>query len=152
MKTVEIVNAMKNHIDDLDDESTNLHLAPPAGSIHPIGGLFHPMHPRSSSSQRQVLKVTWEEEKRIHHDNDKRSDLIHSFYDIDWLARCRYDTIALERKSEQQRITKDIALGSKNCKIAIKCIEYSNLMNDANDNHETAQACSKEHETDLKRY
>ena len=156
---VDIVDeiTLKGGINVVDNESSlSLHPAPPAGSIHPIGGLYKPVFSSSAdnsqhqdeNSIRQLLQVTWEHDNsalsssalvndegttltKDFHERPRKGHV--SFYDVDWLARCRHDTSELRRRSQERRITKDMALGShKNpsCR-TIKSIDYRDLMIDS---------------------
>jgi alpha-ketoglutarate-dependent taurine dioxygenase len=109
---------------------------PPPGSLHPIGGIYSTRleETNHNNSSRWLLQVTWDTTE-----NDK-STTTTSYYDLDWLLRCRYnDKMRLERL-DKMRITSAIALGATHnphCQ-PIQRIHYNDLMNMMNENETTS--------------
>jgi Taurine catabolism dioxygenase TauD, TfdA family len=133
-----------------NDSSSSLLPPPPLGSFHSIGGLHNET---TTTPLRPMLQVTWTSS------NNKRdpqsttatsssSEADVSLYDMQWLARCRYDIPALERKLEHMKITKSIALGAihnPDC-VPIQRIDYRDLIlnnGSSNNNKEEDDEVSK---------
>jgi hypothetical protein len=79
----------------------------PPGSFHSRGGIYDDHHVQNlaiddndnaaSNSLRSMLQIMWDDEQE-------------SLYDLEWLARCSYDTPTTT--TSNTRITKDLAIGA----------------------------------------
>jgi hypothetical protein len=124
--SVEIVLQSKN--DSSSSSSFPPPPPPPLGSFHSIGGLHNE---DTTTTPRLMLQVTWNNSKRDPLSTTaSSSEADVSLYEMNWLARCRYDIPALERRLELMKITKDIALGAihnPDC-VPIQRIDYRDLI------------------------
>jgi alpha-ketoglutarate-dependent taurine dioxygenase len=69
---------------------------PPPGSLHPIGGIYSnddsdqgTINIVDVEPQQALLHVTWETTKGFKH----------SYYDVSWLIRCRYDANSIQSRA-----------------------------------------------------
>eukprot|EP00934_Nitzschia_sp_Nitz4_P000168 Nitzschia sp. Nitz4//scaffold394_size11837//8728//11116//NITZ4_009029-RA/size11837-processed-gene-0.19-mRNA-1//-1//CDS//3329550245//168//frame0 len=92
---------------------------PPQGCLHSIGTVYCTENSTAADPQKAqtYLKVSWE--------NDEDSNV--SYYDWDWLRRCRYDVAAREKRTHNTRITPEIALGRTDKSPAIPEVGYAEL-------------------------
>jgi alpha-ketoglutarate-dependent taurine dioxygenase len=98
-------------------------IPPPAPDcLHPIGSVYQTATSRdsetpgvNSSSHKSfyLLKIVWGSDNDDDSNNDDDGDdeiLESSYYDLNWLWRCRYDDLALEYRNSQTQVTKQTAL------------------------------------------
>lgn len=80
--------------------------AAPLGSLHPIGNLYQGPIVQMDASSRLLLRILW---KKTPFDDPSTLAPI-SFFDMNWLWRCRYDATASERCLQETQIRKEHAL------------------------------------------
>jgi alpha-ketoglutarate-dependent taurine dioxygenase len=87
-----------------DGSLDNLPIQPPRGSLHSVGGVFTTDVANDDitedESHRSLIHVSW----------DTSEGRIESFYDLDWLLRCRYDSDALAKRHRETVVVKEYAL------------------------------------------
>jgi hypothetical protein len=104
---------------------------PPRGCLHSVGTVYslnnsNNNHPGTSekTESNMLLRVDWEG-----HDDDTAT----SFYDLDWLSRCRYDDRALSRGHSESLVDKEHAIHSTS---SLHEEDYACLMRSDDDNND----------------
>lgn len=92
------------------DDSMNRRpfVPPPPNSLLPVGTVYNSESTSTTRTSRGILEVTWR--KGTVHQSPET--MVTSFYDMDWLWRCRYDPAALEERTRFTIIDKTVALTS----------------------------------------
>jgi len=91
--------------------------APPNGCLHPIGTVYRVKQheaEHSEDSSSPMVCVTWER-------NDESAL---SYYNLDWLWRCRYDDAFLHQRKQETDICKAKAINRRS---SIRQIDYARL-------------------------
>jgi len=108
---------------------TSLSPPPPPGCLLPVGSVYGSDRDedddgpaRRRRRQKVLLCVTWESSGG----GTESSSFQSSYYDAEWLARCRYDESALRQLAEETHVHKGIALNCR-CEESIRQIEYGDL-------------------------
>ncbi|CAB9510160.1 Gamma-butyrobetaine dioxygenase [Seminavis robusta] len=120
-------------ITDIDSTSASIpHPPPPPGCMHSIGTVYDDTFRQPQDKQRQFLKVTWDTTTSATtattttETGDSDNPVV-SYYDWEWLQRCRYDDQARQERAQNTRITQKQALGRHpNC-AKIQEIPYAEL-------------------------
>jgi gamma-butyrobetaine dioxygenase len=102
IRSCQVLSACFDQLDSKDAVVPN-NPPPPPGSFHSLGGVYRAPHDEDNDGHNCLLQVTWDTNEI-------------SYYDLDWLARCRYDAASLQRQHAQTKVTKGIALGAKHNK------------------------------------
>ena len=100
------------------DTTTVIHPQPSPGSFHPTGSVYtvdSKSNNSSSSMQRKhprlLLRVQWKDfDPDNNNNNNDKEDTGISYYDMDWLERCRYDPQALDNKRKASIVSEKNAL------------------------------------------
>lgn len=114
-------------ITDASALDVNLPIAPPRGSLHPVGGVYTTTNETSkhctkaSERSRRLLHVAWE----------TNEGNLESLYDLDWLFRCRYDEGALAERQRESEVVKERALSRNGC--SLQKLNYHSLLATDND-------------------
>ena len=117
IRSCQVVSACLDQLDSKGAVAPN-DPPPPPGCFHSLGGVYRTTHDEDHHEWHdRLLQVTWDTNEI-------------SYYDLDWLARCRYDTASLQRQYAQSKVTKEIALGAKHNKSCpqIPAFDYDAVM------------------------
>jgi hypothetical protein len=87
----------------LSDNTTIAAKPPPRGSLHSIGGVYD--DDDSKTTERNMLHVIWTKKDGDNnkHTENEYAETAESFYDLDWLWRCRYDDNAMTLRQQETR-------------------------------------------------
>lgn len=120
-----------------DEKATIPSPPPPPGCMHSIGTVFQSIqnnrvpkdkHSNSGDNNRAdgiLLKITWNTQNNDAHNQDN-NDVV-SYYDWNWLLRCRYDDQARQVRAQRTKITPTNALGRHSSCPDILEVDYLDL-------------------------
>jgi len=121
--------------------------APPPACLHSIGTVYSTLDhdknhclaadtgsPGGSSSSAKLLKITWDKQSS----NETNNEPNVSFYDLNWLQRCRNDDVARRSRVQRTQISPTNALGRHASCPTILEVNYSDLFPSNDDDFQTA--------------
>jgi alpha-ketoglutarate-dependent taurine dioxygenase len=110
IRSCRVVSACLDQLDLKEAVAPN-NPPPPPGCFHSLGGVYRTTHDEDLEGHDCLLQITWDTNEI-------------SYYDLDWLARCQYDTASLKRQHAQTKVTKEIALGAKHNKTCPQILTF----------------------------